>query len=180
MTLQSQIFNSRIAYFFHYVCSKIFLIRVWSHSASASQPSDVSSNDLDVLYYICGFLLKVLKSYGTDINHLVSSDVESGHCQLTKIYDHGGLLYPTIHFFQLVQSLENKFREFVWTNKVNVDWDCFINTCVTSEQTSLFSVPTFKKCIKLFFNVRMFHKCKMATQLCNTSKSKGLRKTLKK
>lgn len=85
----------------------------------------VERSDARLVYYVAGYVARkrVLRSNCDDCKNacLASKENVPGNlpAQASKLWDLGGLLYPSNSFYNLILSLENKITRFLSTSRLH-------------------------------------------------------------
>ena len=187
--------------FFPLKLFELVLAKCWPQEQVPVYTSQLSSEEDDIISYVGGSVVKKLmaaKYTNRSIVQLLacqSDDPCAAHISLTKIKDRGGLTYIKQSAFELFKKMEIVFRSLA-TVKGEVDKLKFESMCRSSlEDDFLFCIieggdelPTesvlfcvLNHIIRLFFKIRMHHRCKVTLEKISKDniKKKGLRKGLK-
>lgn len=174
--------------------------RVASTKDVICSPQNIKGAEVDILAYICGYIIKSMKDRNyklhdhPSINCLKSmeSTENFGNLKLVCSLDRGGLVRPNRAAIDYCYKLEEIFR---CISSKATPCNLFMEMCESSNTFKLFRIATTEndlepdkknkihhKFLKLFFNVRIHHYAKDMSKKLVKKQSKsnvGLRKSLK-
>ncbi|XP_025106993.1 uncharacterized protein LOC112571862 [Pomacea canaliculata] len=183
-----------------WVCLKVFELMVNKNynlplCNQASSISEVTDDEVDIVQYIAGYVLRSVKRRALKLSHTEREDSllcikelipeddtasEPAERSLTQILDTGGLIKLKPPVLQVFIKLESIFRQCFDGQVQTLSFDLYFTNCCQAESVStclyeqMYSILATQKIkenilfmiVKSYFMVRAHHKCKKFMENC--------------